>query len=143
MVTRVENREGEWGFAVFGMVCCALLAVGTLIGWGLYEKLHHETPRIDLTVRCLTNERGLTIESGERDPLAASASGGWLITTVEGNRVHIAIAGSEKEAARIAAGYRAVADVSGGKLEQRGRHVYLWAEAPSPTQRQPLYDCEY
>ncbi len=98
MVSPAETREGEWAFAVFGMVCCALLAVGTLVGWGLYERLHHETSRIDLTVRCLTRERGLSIESGEPDPIAAGASGGWLVTTVETNGVHISIVGSEDEA---------------------------------------------
>jgi len=141
-VTRAENRGGEWAFAIFGMVCCAVLLVGTLIGWGLYSQLHHSTPRIDLTVRCLTNERGLKIYSGS-DAIAATASGGWLVTTVEGNPVHISITGSEKEAARIVASYRAVANLVPGQLEQRGKHVYLWNRPASPTQRQALYDCEY
>ena len=142
MVKATGNREGEWAFAVFGVICCAVLAAGTLAGWGLYERLHHETPRIELTQRCLTRERRLTIASGERDPIAASASGGWLVTTVETNNVHISIAGSEREAVRIADAYQAVADL-GGRLELRGSHVYLWGRPPSPTQRQALYDCEY
>jgi hypothetical protein len=143
VVNVVETREGEWAFAVFGLICCAVLALVTLAGWGLDERFHHETSRIDLTRRCLTRERGLAIESGIRDPLAASASRGWLATTVEGNRVHISIAGSDKEAARIASGYQAVAEALVGRLELRGSHVYLWDRPASPTQRQALYDCEY
>jgi hypothetical protein len=143
VVTRADSREGELRFAVFGMICCALLVAGTLAGWGLYSWLHHGTPRIELTIRCLTRERGLTIVSGEHDSLAESASGGWIATTVEGSRVHISLTGSEKEAARIAAGYRTVSDIVPGQLEQRGNHVYLWDGPASPTQRQTLYDCEY
>jgi hypothetical protein len=143
VVTAADTRKGEWAFAVFGMIGCAVLLAATLAGWGLYEQLHHETARIDLTIRCLTRELGLPIEPGVRDPLAASASGGWLVTTVEGNRVHVSIVGSETEAARIADGYRAVADDLAGRLEQRGKHVYLWERPASPTQRQAIYDCEY
>lgn len=144
MVTaRTENSRGEWEFAVFGLAMCGLVVAATLIGWGLYAQFHHVTSRIDLTVRCLTRERGLVIETGGRDPIAASARGGWLVSTVEGNGVHISIAGSEDEARRIAAAYRSVASALEGRLEQRGSHVYLWDRPSSPTQRQVLYDCEY
>jgi hypothetical protein len=137
------DHESEWGFAVFGMSCCALLVAAIIAGWQVYERVHHEPSRLNLTIRCLTRERGLTIDRGESDALAAGASAGWLATVVEGNGVHIAIAGSAREAARIAASYAVVADLRAGQLEQRGSHVYLWAEPSSPTQRQTVYDCEY
>ena len=38
--------------------------------------------------------------------------------------------------------YRAVADVE-GRIERRGRIVYLFERPPSPTRRQALYDCAY
>ena len=54
-----------------------------------------------------------------------------------------AIARSDSEASRIAESYRLVGGALTGRLEQRGKIVYLWDAAASPTARQTMYDCFY
>jgi hypothetical protein len=78
--------------------------------------------------------------------VAATARGGALATRVEGNGVHVAIATSDAEAAELVASYLETTGRSVElRLERRGHVVYLWeqAVAPTPTQRQTMYDCWY
>jgi hypothetical protein len=77
------------------------------------------------------------------DPIAASARGGWVATRVEGNGVHAAIAHSTSEAERLADLYKSVGGQLTGRLERRGKVVYVWEGVASPTQRQTMYDCHY
>ena len=39
--------------------------------------------------------------------------------------------------------YRAVGGDLTGRLERRGRSVFVWKFVSSPTQRQTMYDCQY
>ena len=73
--------------------------------------------------------------------LADSAGDGSLKTTIEGNDVTVALASSEEQAADIERYYHAVADDLEGRLERRGKTLYLWRFKSSPTQRQVMYDC--
>ena len=68
---------------------------------------------------------------------------GWVATRVEGNGVHVAIARSTDEAERLVELYQSVAGELTGKLERRGKVVYIWEGVSSPTQRQTMYDCHY
>ena len=62
---------------------------------------------------------------------------------MEGNGVHVSIAGSDDEAAELVRRYRAVAGRLEGRLEQRGRYVYLWEGVATSWSRQTMFDCEY
>jgi hypothetical protein len=142
-VTLADERRAEWPFLRAGLVAAAALAAVWLLGWGIYELVHEDPTRLELTTRCLTQEQFLPVTGVGNDPIAASASGGSLATRVEGNGVHLSIAGSDEEAEKIVRSYHAVAGPLTGRLERRGRYVYVWEGVASPTQRQAMFDCEY
>jgi hypothetical protein len=132
----------EWIFLRAGLLAVAALCVSALVGWAVYGVVH-EDPGVVARIRtCLVAERGATVET-PRDPIAESAELGAMRTTVETNGVTIAVARDGEGAERIAAAYRNVAGELEGRLERRGRLVYLWDRPASPTQRQALYNCEY
>ena len=135
--------ESEWPYLRGALVALLAIVAVELGGWLVYRSVHHGTPPYVLTVRCLTREKHLEVRSASDDPSAKSARGGALATRVEGNGVHVAIARSESEASRIAESYRLVGGALTGRLEQRGKIVYLWDAAASPTARQTMYDCFY
>ena len=87
-------------------------------------------------------EKGLKLET-PRDPIAQSAELGALRTVVETNGITVAVASGSKSAEKIIASYHAIAGELEGRLEQRGRLVYLWDRPASPTQRQTMFDCTY
>jgi hypothetical protein len=122
---------------------CRRLLILEVSGWLVYRAVHEETPPLELTVRCLTREKLLDVRPATDDPIAESASRGAIATRVEGLGVHVAIARSESEAERLAGYYESVASELEGRLEQRGKVVYLWEGVASPTQRQTMYDCFY
>lgn len=133
----------EWRYLRRALVALAALVVLQIAGWLVYRSVHEETPPLELTVRCLTREKLLELGPTTGDPIAASAGEGWVATRVEGNGVHAAIARSTSEAERIVELYQSVAGELAGKLERRGKVVYLWEGVASPTQRQTMYDCHY
>ena len=101
--------------------------------------------RIEAMRRCLERERGFDVwEPPTGDPSLA-ADGGAYRSSVGGNVVTFAIAGSEPAAERLlASSHRALpAPPAPFQLERRGDVVLRWDRAPSPTQRQALYDCTY
>ena len=132
----------EWRYLRGALVALATIVALQVAGWLVYRVVHEETPPLDETIRCLTREKLLELTTSA-DPIAASARGGWVATRVEGNGVHIAIARSTSEAERILGYYRSVAGELTGRLERRGKVVYLWEGVSSPTQRQTMYDCHY
>lgn len=142
-VTESDARGAEWPFALGGLAVAASVAVVWLVAWGAYEIVHRDPTAFERTTRCLTQEKFLPVTSVDNDPIAESAAGGALATRVEGNGVHLALAGSDEEAEGIVRNYRSVAGPLTGRLEQRGRYVYLWEGVASPTQRQAMFDCEY
>jgi hypothetical protein len=139
----VSYEAWEWRYLSRALVALAALLLLQIAGWLVYRSVHEETPPLELTVRCLTREKLLELGPATGDPIAASAGGGWIATRVEGNGVHVAIARSTSEADRIVELYQTVAGELAGKLERRGKVVYLWEGVASPTQRQTMYDCHY
>lgn len=131
----------EWRFLRAGLVTVGVLVVAALVGWAVQTARYEDTGFRELE-RCLVEEKGAPI-ARTYDPIALSAELGALDTVIETNRVTVSVSGDEKEAERIAANYRAVGGELGERLEVRGRTVYLWERAPSPTQRQALFDCTY
>jgi hypothetical protein len=133
----------EWRYLRAGLLAVAVLVVLEVGGWIVYGAVHEETTALEHTTRCLTREKLLELAPAVGDPIAATAAGGWLATRVEGNGVHVAIAGSQSQAERIVELYETVSGDLRGKLERRGKVVYLWEGVATPTQRQTMYDCHY
>lgn len=131
----------EWRFLRAGFAAVGVLVVAALVGWAVQTARYEDRGFVELR-RCLVEEKGAPIAQ-TRDPIALSAELGALDTVIETNRVTVSVAGDEKEARRMAVNYRAVGGELGERLELRGRTVYLWERAPSPTQRQALFDCTY
>lgn len=136
----------EWRYLRVGFTVVLVLVVAELVGWLVYRSVHHAPTALALTERCLVREKLLRIEPLRDDPVAGTARGGALATRVEGNGVHVVIARSDAEAEKLVAAYL---ETTGRnvevRLDRRGRVVYLWeqAVAPTPTQRQTMYDCWY
>jgi hypothetical protein len=131
----------DWAFLRLGFVAVAALVAAALVGWAV-QTARYEDPGFRELTRCLTEEKGAAT-TATRDPIARSAGLGAVDTVIETNPVTVSVATNAKEAERIAADYRAIADDLGTRLEVRGRTVYLWQREPSPTQRQALFDCTY
>jgi hypothetical protein len=134
--------DWEWRYLRGALVAVVALVALQIGGWLVYRVVHEETPPLGETIRCLTREKLLELTPAT-DPIAASARGGWVATRVEGNGVHAAIARSTSEAERLVDLYRSVAGELTGRLERRGKVVYIWEGVSSPTQRQTMYDCHY
>ena len=133
----------DWVFLRAGLLAAAALSLSALIGWGVYSIVHDDPGAFARLKTCLASEKGATLET-PRDPIAQSAELGAVRTVVETNGVTISVASDPESAERIVAAYRRVAsDLEEGRLERRGRLVYLWDRPASPTQRQALFDCQY
>jgi hypothetical protein len=127
--------------ARIGVVCALVVILAQLIVASAWSLGHDDPTELDLTRRCLEQEKGLAVEPAS-DTVAASASGGALATEIEGNAVTIGVGRSEAEVERLRAAYAATGD-PGTRLDLHGRYVALWHREPSPTQRQVTYDCAY
>jgi hypothetical protein len=132
-----ERRAARLGLVAALALVAAQLTVGA--AWSL---THDDPTEFELMRGCLVREKGLQIEGATDDPVASSARGGTLRTTVEGNLVTLSVATSRAEVERLRAAYSAAGD-PGVRLDVRGRYLALWLRDPSPTQRQATYDCAY
>ena len=132
-----ERRAAGLGLVGALVLVAAQFSVGA--AWSL---THDDPDELALTKRCLEREKGLVVEPTTADPVASSARGGTLRTTVEGGLVTLSVATSQAEVERLRAGYAAAGD-PGARLDVHGRYVALWLREPSPTQRQVTYDCTY
>jgi hypothetical protein len=132
-----ERRAARLGLVAALAVVAAQLTVGA--AWSL---THDDPTKFELMRGCLVREKGLRIEGTTDDPVASSARGGTLRTSVEGNLVTLSVATSRAEVERLRAAYSAAVD-PGIRLDVRGRYLALWLRDPSPTQRQATYDCAY
>ena len=133
----VERRWALIGLAV----AAALLIVQVLAG--SVREVFSDKPSIrELVETCLT-ERSTTFEPVTDDLIALSAERGALRTTVQGNRVTVALGGSDDDATRVYEAYAAVAPstVVGTLLEQRRKIVLLWAQPPTEEQRDVMVLC--
>jgi uncharacterized membrane-anchored protein len=133
----------EWVFLRAALVVVAVVAVVDVAVWKVRDLTVDKPSRLELTVRCLRDEKGVTPVVPAADPLATSAGDGSLQVTIEGNGVTVALASSVEQAMKIVRDYRALASGLEGRLERRDRAVYLWLNVSSPTQRQVMYDCQY
>ncbi len=131
----------DWAYLRAGFVAVALLVAAALVGWAIQAAVYDD-PAFEQTRRCLVNEKGAAVQD-PADPIARSAELGALRTVIETNGVTVSVAASAGGAERLADAYRSVGGELGPRLELRGRTVYLWDRAPSPTQRQTLFDCTY
>jgi hypothetical protein len=119
-----------------------LLALGALVAGNVVEsRVNPEPTRFERTVRCLEREKGFPIYDPSVDSAAFRAGVDAVSTTIEGNSVTIAVVGSESAAAELE--QRVRRNVGAARVERREDVVYEWAAAPSPTQKQGAYDCEY
>jgi hypothetical protein len=137
------TREREWPGVRIGLLAAAALVVLAFVSWGAEAAFTEKPSRLADTLRCLQAEKLLDVDPVQRDPIAARASGGALATRVEDNGVHILLVRSGREAVRLADAYRRVGGDLSGRLEIRGRVLYLWEGDSTPTQRQTVYDCGY
>lgn len=133
----------EWRYLRLAMVALAVVLLLDVAAWGVRELTIDRPTRLELSLRCLKIEKGVATVVPAGDPLADSAGDGSLKTTIEGNDVTVALASTDEQAIKIERDYRAVASGLQGRLERRGRTVYLWRNVSSPTQRQAMYDCQY
>jgi hypothetical protein len=140
----VEPDRMEWLVVRTGLVVVAVAMALVATSWKVRDIRQGPAPsRLELTLRCLHEEKRLATIVPAGDPLAESAGDGSLKATIEGNEVTVVLGASEKQAARIERNYRAVGGDLAGRLERRSDTVYLWTFEASPTQRQTVYDCRY
>ena len=132
----------EWLAVRIALGLVALIAVAVIGAWKIDDTRHPRPTRLAQTVACLEG-RGLTPTVPAGDPLSGTARAGSLRVTVEGSEVIVSLAKSWEEAARIERGYRLVGGDLEGRLERRGRSVFLWQGVATPTQQQTMYDCKY
>jgi hypothetical protein len=133
----------EWVYLRLAFVLVGVLVVADIGAWKVHDVAHPRPTRLERTVFCLSDNKGViaTVPAGE--PVADSARAGSLRATIEGNEVTAALAKSESEAMKLEQYYRAVGGDLTGRLERRGRSVFVWKFVSSPTQRQAMYDCQY
>ena len=141
-----KRASDDWRYLRVAFAVVAVLLLAQLAGWIVHRSVRDDPTALELTERCLRREKLLAIESIAGDPVATTARGGALATRVAGNGVHLAIARSDEEAARLADTYlRTEGRRIDLRLDVRGRVVYVWeaVRAPHSTERQTMYDCWY
>ena len=133
----------EWLYLRIALGVVALIVVADLGVWKVHDIRYPRPTRLERTVSCLEGRKGLVPVVPAGDPISNTAGAGSLRVTVEGSEVIVSVARSGDEAARIERNYRAVGGNVEGRLERRGRYVFLWQGIATPTQRQTMYDCQY
>jgi len=133
----------EWLYLRIALVVVALIAAADVVGWKVHDIVHPRPTRLERTVFCLSDNKGVVAIVPAGDPISATAGAGSLRATIEGNEVTVSLARSEDEAAKLERDYRAVGSDLEGRLERRRLSVFLWQGVASPTQRQSMYDCQY
>jgi len=134
--------RNELRFVIVGLVVAVGLFVAQ-VAIGAQHRLSGDDPTTrELVAACLVERKGLEVIDTVRDPIASTASGGYVSTVVQGNPVTLSIAGSFKEARRLVRLYAAVAGyLQPPQLQAREHFVSLWFWQPSSVQLQALYDC--
>jgi hypothetical protein len=132
----------EWLAVRIALGVVGLIVVAVLGAWKVHESRHPRPTRLEQTVACL-ERRDLAPIVPAGDPMSSTARAGSLRVTVEGSEVIVSLAKSADEAARIERGYHAVGGELQGRLERRGRSVFLWQGIATITQQQAMYDCQF
>ena len=138
-----ERDRREWLYLRIALGVVALIVVADVAGWKVHDLKNPRPTRLELSLRCLRDEKGAVAVTPAGDPVSSLAGGGSLRTTIEGNGVIVALASSQEQAIKIERYYHLVGGALRGRLERRDRAVYLWEGVASPTQRQAMYDCQY
>ena len=138
-----ESDRLEWLYVRIALGVVALIVVAAVVAWKMHDIVHPRPTRLERTVGCLSGNKGLFAVVPAGDPISDTARAGSLRVTVEGSEVIVSLAKSQDEAARIERNYRAIGGNLVGRLERRGRSVFLWQGVASPAQRQTMYDCQY
>ena len=130
------------------MVAISAVALVALVaawigGWAIREATDDDPSRLSLALACLAREHGLEGTTPTGDPLADSAPGGAVRTTIAGNRVVASFWASNQAAAETLATYdRLTPEDLEGRAVARGRVANLWAEPATGEQSTVLYGCE-
>jgi hypothetical protein len=127
---------------ILGVVLVASVLVAQVVAGIVREAVSDEPSYLEKVQTCLT-ERMRPFEQAAQDLIASSAKRGAVRTMVEGNRVTVALGGSEADAERVYRAYVAVApeDVVATRLERHRKVVLLWDDEPSQAQREFMYLC--
>jgi hypothetical protein len=133
----------EFVYLRWSIVAVGVIAVIVVAAWKAHDAIYPPPTRLERTVFCLKDHHDLVAVVPAGDPISNTARAGSFRVTVEGSEVVVSLAKSESEAAMIEQSYRAVGGNLEGRLERRGRSVFLWQGVATPTQRQTMYDCEY
>jgi hypothetical protein len=133
----------EWVYFRLALVVAGVLVIADVGAWKVHDFAYPRPTRLERTVFCLSDNKGVIAKVPAGESIADSARAGSLRTTIEGNEVTVALAKSEGEAMKLEQYYRAVGGDLTGRLERRGRSVFVWRFVSSPTQRQAMYDCQY
>ena len=91
----------EWPFLRVALLAVAVLAAADVVAWKVHDWRHPPPTRLASAVRCFEGEKGLLVTVPAGDPLSATAADGSLRTTVEGNGVIVALAGSDEQARKL------------------------------------------
>jgi hypothetical protein len=139
-----DERALEVRYVLAAVLAVAVILGAQLIGWGIYEAVHHDITKYELITRCLEREKLLpVVATPTKDPFTVMADRGAFSVNIEGNRLEVAVTSSSRKASRLAAEYRAIYPDVANRLETLNTGVYLWATEPSPSQRQTAVDCVY
>ena len=135
--TRPERRWLRIGLLVVGV-----LLLAQLVGGVVRTAVSPGPSALQRVQTCLT-ERSISFETVRDDPVAQSAGHGALRTTVEGNRLTIALGSSERDARRVYADYTGVMSpqAASALLDLHRRVVFLWESAPTQSQKDFAYLC--
>jgi hypothetical protein len=136
-LTRAERRWLRIGLAVVGVFLLA-----QLLGGAVRTAVSPGPSALERVQTCLT-ERSTPFETVTDDPVAQSAGRGALRTSVEGNRLTIALGSSERDARRVYDDYTRVMspEAAATLLDLHRRVVFLWESAPTQSQRDFGYLC--
>jgi hypothetical protein len=107
------------------------------------DAVHVPATRLEKTRTCFEKEKGLATTDVGNDVIAGSAADGALAVVLLGNGVHIALAGTVKEAQEIRRSYLRIDPALRLRSTVDRTVVYLWDFASSPEQRRLAGDCWY
>jgi hypothetical protein len=137
----VTADRTELRLVVVGLAVAAGLVVVQVAIGAQHRLFGDDATTRESVITCLTQQKGLEVRE-VRDPIAATASGGYVSTVVEGNPVTLSITGSFEEARRLVRLYSGIgADLKPPQLQRREHFVSLWSAQPTSVQLQAVYDC--
>jgi hypothetical protein len=137
-----ETARAERHWLRVGLAVVGVLLLAQFVGGVVRTAVSPGLSPLERVQTCLT-ERSTPFETVSDDPVAQSAGHGALRTTVEGNRLTIALGSSERDARRLYGDYTGVMspEAATALLDLHRRVVFLWANAPTQSQKDFAYLC--